>query len=710
MAYSTYANAGFKLAQLPAPANTADVIAIAAMGAASAAYLLRGIAWDKPNPYHHLWFERPQLKDGATSGRATTTRNIAERLAQLEQDIVIFWGSQSGTAEGFANRLARECHLRFGLSALSADICDYDMDTIALLPNSKRAIFLLSTYGEGDPSDNMAGFWDWLHKAGKDVRLPNLRYMAFGLGNSNYKHYNRVVDVVVETLERAGAKQEMPVGKADDAGGGTEEAFLAWKDDLLVFFQEKLGLQETHALYSPSFAVVEDTSLTPIDLHHGEPLESRSGNAKIRNAYSPIKAVRVAAARELCGSSESSCLHMELDLADQPELRYKTGDHLAIYPMNPEEEVQLLLRATEMDNRVDVPLLINPLHGTAPLNLPTPTTALALFRHYLEVCAPVSRDTMRELAQFAPSQKAKDMLTSLGKDRAAYATLMGITHVTFGRLLALAAPGMTWKDLPLSYLLETIPPIQPRYYSISSSSAVSARRVALTITMQTAVLADDSSKAIRGLTSHYALALAAAFNGTGGASNKSLQGLSYALAGPSESLEGHKLFACIRRSKFKLPALAQTPLVMVAAGSGIAPFRGFILERARLKAIGTPVGRMLLFFGCRWYDKDYLYRDELAQPVVDMDGALEVVTAFSREDSVRRVYVQDRVLERGKEVCELLGEGANIYICGRASMAREVGKAVEEALRNQNQWGETQVQEWVQSTKRGSKWQEDVWG
>ena len=108
------------------------------------------------------------------------------------------------------------------MKALSIDLSDYDSETIALIPESKLSIFILSTFGEGDPSDNTTSFWEWLQKSSSDLRLPNLRYMAFGLGNSNYKYYNRVIDVVVEALDNAGAQRLMPVGKADDAQGATD--------------------------------------------------------------------------------------------------------------------------------------------------------------------------------------------------------------------------------------------------------------------------------------------------------------------------------------------------------------------------------------------------------------------------------------------------------------------------------------------------------
>ena len=77
---------------------------------------------------------------------------------QQNKDVLIFFGSQSGTAEGLAHRLVRDCHRRFGLSAIAADLQEYDPDSIAAIPQSKLAIFIISTYGEGDPSDNATQF------------------------------------------------------------------------------------------------------------------------------------------------------------------------------------------------------------------------------------------------------------------------------------------------------------------------------------------------------------------------------------------------------------------------------------------------------------------------------------------------------------------------------------------------------------------------
>jgi NADPH-ferrihemoprotein reductase len=678
------------------PATFADYAALCLLSIVSATLLSRGIVWDTPDPYARLSFERPQLKNGGADGVSTRkeTRDIARKLDESGKNIVIFWGSQSGTSEGFAHRLGRELHGRLGQETLAADLSDYDPETIALIPKSTLAIFIVSTYGEGDPSDNAAEFWEWVTTKAQSSSLAGLQYVAFGLGNTNYKFYNRVVDVVVSALDRLGATALMPAGKANDAEGSTAEDFMSWKDELIHVLVHKLGMTEREMGYLPTVLAEPDESLEPIDLHHGEPAST-----------SPARAMPVSRASQLLASSDRHCLHLELDLNDQPLLTYKTGDHLAVWPANPNSEVDALLQTLDLFHRRHVPISIKPLDPTVRVPVPTPTTYEALFRHYLEIGAPLNRDSILGLAQFAPSPDAKAFLLTLGQSRDAYAEFVGRTHVTLGRLLRIACPTEKWSTIPLSLVVESLPQIQPRYYSISSSSVVSPRTPSITVAVSQTPIAQKPEETINGITSNYLLALSHRMT-----PNQPYQEYpTYPLDGPNNALHGGKIFAHIRKNKFKLPASSNCPLVMVAAGTGLAPFRGFLAERCRLQQIGKPVGEMILFFGCRHPDEDFIYRDELEEMERGLGGKLRIITAFSRA-AEPRLYVQDRIREAGSDVVRLLDDGASLYICGRAAMAREVEKGVEDAMRAARGWEDDAMEGWTKGIKRQRKWQEDVWG
>ncbi|KAH6718218.1 hypothetical protein BKA61DRAFT_545277 [Leptodontidium sp. MPI-SDFR-AT-0119] len=668
---------------------------------------------DKPDPHHHLWFEKPQA--GASNGQKAETRDIGVKLEESKKNFVIFWGSQSGTAEGLANRLARDCRRRFGLDVLVADLSDYEPSSISNISNTKIAVFIVSTYGEGDPSDNATQFLSWIEST-KTTQLAKLRYAAFGLGNSKYKFYNRVVDVVVDALDKFGATALMPTGKADDANGTTDEDFMEWKQGLFALMKGNIGYEERPEKYEPLYRVVEDTSLDIIDLHIGEPIQPR-GKKNVA-AVSSIQALPVKSAKKLLSTIDRNCLHLELDTSEFPELKYKTGDHLAVWPSNPTGELERLVRVLGIQDRLETPLLISSLDPSVQVKHPSPTTWSALFQHYLEICALVPRDTVLALAQFAPSTSSKAKLLEIGHDKDTYHAYCSQNHITLGRLLEnVSSAAESWSNLPLSFILESLPSLSPRYYSISSSSVVSPKQISITVAT-TSEPSPNCTIPIPGLTTDYLLAIESNHStATSSLTPNPQPQPQYNLSGPNSLLHnGKKLYAHIRKSKFRLPTQPKTPIIMIASGSGIAPFRGFLAERARLSSMGREIGRSLLFFGCRSLE-DMLYGDELRDLQSGSGNGnenMEVMTAFSRTERGKgggKMYVQDRLEEREEEVVRLLvEEGAYFYICGSASMARDVAGRLGECLRRSLDWDEDKLRSWSEGMRRGKRWQEDVWG
>lgn len=693
------------LAQFTQQTKFDDLAALAAVALFSTAYATKGFLWGKPDPHRYKLFEKPQQQPGAAEAAQQTT-DLAELLEQNDADIAVLWASQSGTAERMAGRLAKELTRNLGAKVLLLDISDIDAATCAKIPESKLAIFMASTFGEGDPSDNLHGFWEWLHRPTR-TPLSSLRYLAFGLGNSNYKHYNHVINVLAEQLDARGAKALLPIGRADDAAGETEEHFLEWKEQVFALFQSQLGYQRLEVSYEPSVQIVEDDSLEPIDLHHGVP-QDRSV-AKATSTQSKVYALPIVQSSELFKDTNGrNCIHMELDLGEHAELKYKTGDHLGVWPVNPTVEIERLLHVLGLKQRRSAPCHIKSMDGT-PVKVPSPATLDALFEHYLEICAPVSRDAIASLAAFAPTEDAKTFLASISRNKDAYAEYLASRHVNLGRLLEHACHGeAAWSGLPLSLVVETLPAMRPRYYSISSSSVVQARRAAITAVVAdtTLTIADER---IPGLATNYLLSL------TGSATQPTAShphGLTYSLPVPDQPLQGSHLHAQVRKSTFKLPAMASTPIVMVGAGTGVAPFRAFVQERARLKAVGRDVGQTKLFFGCRNPDQDFIYANEFADMQTKLGDSFTMTTAFSRPDNREdKRYVQDCVAHDAETVCNLLVDSnAYFYICGSAAMARDVTDAVAKIVMSRQGWSEAQMKEFTDRQKRQKRWMQDVWG
>ena len=127
---------------------------------------------------------------------------------------------------------------------------------------------------------------------------------------------------------------------------------------------------------------------------------------------------------------------------------------------------------------------------------------------------------------------------------------------------------------------------------------------------------------------------------------------------------GTRLAVAVRGSNdhFHPPASPETPIIMVCAGTGLAPFHGFVQERAIQAANGRSVGPALLFFGCDHPDVDYLYRDELQ--AWEKAGVVSIRPAFFKAPQGDVTFVQHRLWQDRADVAELFRRGAHVYVCG----------------------------------------------
>jgi len=223
--------------------------------------------------------------------------------------------------------------------------------------------------------------------------------------------------------------------------------------------------------------------------------------------------------------------------------------------------------------------------------------------------------------------------------------------------------------------VESLEPLQPRLYSISSSPRAQASRVTLTIdTVRYTIGARDRL----GVASTYF----------------------------SERLpEGRHLKVYVQKAHgFALPADAATPIIMVGPGTGVAPFRAFLQERLAQKAAGGA----WLFFGHQREASDFFYREEFEELIVA--GALtRLSTAWSR-DAAPKVYVQDRMREAGADVWDWLQRGAHVYICGDAKrMAKDVETTLSAIAAQHGAMSDDDAKKFIAGLKKTGRYQTDVY-
>ena len=592
--------------------DTLDLIVLVALLIGSLLYFTKGTYWAViKDPY------AASYANANGAAKAGASRNFVEKMSETDKNCIIFYGSQTGTAEDYASRLAKEGSSRFGLKTMTADLEEYDFDVLDAVPEGCVAFFVMATYGEGEPTDNAVDFFEFIGgddstfsngAAAQETPLSNLKYVTFGLGNNTYEHYNAMVRKTDVSLTKLGAQRVGDAGEGDDGAGTMEEDFLAWKEPMWTELTKAMRLEEREAIYEPVFEIREKPNMDASDdlVYLGEPNKNHLEGASKGpyNANNPYIAP-IAESRELFNDRLRNCLHCEIDIGGS-NLSYTTGDHAAIWPTNAGKEVDRFLDVLGLLDKRNMVISVRGIDATAKVPFPSPTTYDAVVRYHMEIGAPVSRQFVATLAQYSPNEDIKRELTNIGGDKDQFQQAVTNRNLNIAQFLQISGKGEKWTKIPFSLFIEGIHKLQPRYYSISSSSHVQKDKVGITAVVES-VEREGAPHVVKGVTTNYLLALKQKQHGD---PDPDPHGLKYEITGPRNKWDGVHVPVHIRHSNFKLPSNPATPVIMVGPGTGVAPFRGFVQERASMAKAGQKVGKTLLFFGCRNRKEDFLYSTE----------------------------------------------------------------------------------------------------
>lgn len=578
--------------------------------------------------WHRGWSVFPRRRqdknelDAITEKAASNSnsRDLVKRMEQLGTRCIVFYGSETGTAEEYAKRLAQEGKSRYGLETLLADPSDFDFDNLDQVPNNKAVIFVLATAGEGEPTENSTELFNFITAKGAEFSkdrnppLENLRFAAFGLGNTTYEHYNAVIRKTTSALMELGARRVGDMGEGDDGAGTVEEDFLEWKESMWSALSLEMSLEKLDAMDdqpSSTFTTRHDLTKESPDVFLGElSTEHLHGDFCGPPSKGNPHLAPVSKASELFSTPERNCIHMEIDVSGYSGCgqNYQTGDHVAIWPTNSTHEVDAFLRILDLLERRDEVISLSGVDGSAQAPFPTPTTYDTIARYYLEIAGPVSRDHVARLASFAPTDKARQFMTKLGGDRGHFANQVTKRCLSLAMILHEASEGQPWTAISFAIIVEGTRKLAPRYYSISSSSLEQPEALSMTVVVESREIPMRGQR-FHGVATNYLLNMER-FHHTGSLQAMPGQSPYHDIMGPRNKYEGLKVPLYIRRSTFRLPADVTRPVIMVGPGTGVAPFRGFIRERMKQKESGLAVGKMILFLGCRSRDDDFVYKEE----------------------------------------------------------------------------------------------------
>ncbi|KAM0548780.1 hypothetical protein ACHAPJ_009776 [Fusarium lateritium] len=566
--------------------------------------------------------------------------NGASTEAQDGVPMTILYGSNSGTCESLAQRVATDA-AEHGFQVTKIDCLDTAKEN---LPTDQPVVIITASY-EGEPPDNAGHFVSWLEKTDQESKpLKDVSYAVFGCGHKDWvQTFHRIPKLVDSALERIGATRLVDIGVSDASQNAVFSDFEMWEDNMLWPALEERYKPEGKAKSAD------------------KGLSVKSSNFRTLTLRQDVQEATVVSARTLTSDAKvrSKKKHMEIQLPEGTQ--YKAGDYLAVLPINPQEVVRRVLRRFKLP--MDAHLEIS---SSTPTTLPTDTSvsALDVLSSYVELSQPATKRNLLIIAEAASDAKTRAAMTSLSEER--YVEEVSNKRVSILDILE-QYPSV---ELSIRDFLQMLPSMRIRQYSISSSPLWNQSRATITFSV------------LKGP----ALSGQGIYNGV-------------ATSYLDSVVEDDTLQVAIRPSPaaFSFPSSPEhTPMICIAAGSGLAPFRGFIQHRAMMYESGRSLAPALLFFGCRSPDQDDLYRDEFDN--WQKCGAVDIRRAYIRRGEGCK-YVQDRVWLDKEDFIELWEKGAKVYVCGSRAMADSVREVmfkvkIEMEKRSGVEMGPDEAEKW----------------
>ncbi|XP_077045147.1 NADPH-dependent diflavin oxidoreductase 1 isoform X3 [Agelaius phoeniceus] len=359
-----------------------------------------------------------------------------------------------------------------------------------------------------------------------------------------------------------------------------------------------------------------------------------------------------------------------------PDVRFSAGDVVMIQPQNCPEDVQQFCQLLRLEPHRRFVLEPTEPGTSLPPLLPQPCTIQYLVTHYLDISCVPRRSFFELLASFSMNELEREKLQEFSSAQGQEELYSYCNRPRRTTLEVLWDFPHSTCAIPADYLLDLIPRIRPRAFSIASSLLAHPERMQILV----AVVRYKTrlSKPRRGLCSTW-------------------------LASLNPEQGDVRVPLWVKKGGMKFPADPATPVIMIGPGTGVAPFRAAIQERVALGRQGN-----CLFFGCRHQSKDFYCQREWEELVTK--GFLTLFTAFSR-DQEEKVYVQHRIRENGKLVWELLSsENAHIYLAGNAKqMPAAVAEALQSVLQQEGGLSPLEAEEHFTALERSRRFQSETW-
>ncbi|GMH04303.1 hypothetical protein Nepgr_006142 [Nepenthes gracilis] len=640
----------------------------------------------------------------AVADRSLPSVDKSSRESMEEKHkLLILYATETGNAMDAAERIGREAERRgCPVSLLSLDQFD-----VSSLPNERIVVFVVSTTGQGDTPDSMKVFWRYLLQRNLAPNwLEGVQYAVFGLGDSGYQKYNFVAKKLDKRLSDLAGTAIIERGLGDDQHpSGYEGALDPWLSSLWKvlnksnpeFFPNGIDIvrPDMNLMDCPKVQITyHDVDKVHSEFAAASELESMAlqiGSAQSTSLgrFSPdkrrpqcwLKMIKnFSLTRAGCGKDVR---HIEFEFL-QSAVHYEVGDALEILPgqnpaavdafigrcnLDPEAFITVQLRDAKSDGISYASRIPIKLKKFVELTL---DVASASPRRYLfEVMSffATAEHEKERLQYFASPEGRDDLYQYNQKER---------------RTVLEVLEDFPSVQMPFEWLVQLVPPLRTRAFSISSSPSAHPNQVHLTVNVVSFLTPFKRNRA--GLCSKWLAEL-----------------------DPGEVVH---IPAWFQKGSLPPPPPA-LPLILIGPGTGCAPFRGFVAERA-MQTKHSPTAPVLFFFGCQNEGNDFLYKEFWSfhsrnGGILSEEKGGGFYVAFSR-DQPKKVYVQHKMREKSEKIWSLLSKGAAIYVAGSATkMPADVTSAFEEIISKESGVSREFAVRWLRALEKAGKYHVEAW-